>query len=587
MECRLRILRKNIQLPNKDHPGSNSVMIGTSLEDRPIITANLLEGATRVLTSTVSTTLATKKLLLVGAGGIGCELLKNLCLLPLHHITVLDMDTIELSNLNRQFLFTKADIGSFKAEVAVKAIKRLYPEVVVDLRAQVGNVKEMTVKDFLQFDLVLSALDNLEARRHVNLMAVMAGIPVVESGTAGYQGQVGVWVPGMECFDCRHHSPPTTFPVCTIRATPTLMIHCIVWAKEYLIDRLFGDSTGNDGRLDEIEDEGIKEALLMQERAFEELRSIDDDHEFALGLIQKLYIDDIEDTLANVEMWKGKEKLPQVLGNIDFATPSTDSMQEWSPSQWLQSLHDSCIALRHRPQPVLFDKDDDLVMSFVAAAANLRAFCYQCQPPSVSLFKAKEMAGNIIPAVATTNSIAAALAASLAVNVLAGDDEGNLANVYISHGSTSRVLTRERLVPGDPECVVCSASTRIHLQCDLAITLTDLMTILNVHNQEVMILHNGRLLFDSVDMDTIVANRTLFSFGIQYGHLITVQSDDGNMVVAVLPGEQKLTVLHRAVKPAELVGSKREHETDSESDYTGEGPLKAIRLDQDTDLVVL
>jgi ubiquitin-like 1-activating enzyme E1 B len=101
-----------------------------------------------------------------------------------------------------------------------------------------ANIKEpgYDAAWFGAFDLVLNALDNLDARRHVNRLCAAARVPLVESGTAGYLGQVQPIAPGAtECFDCVPKPTPRTFPVCTIRSTPSAPIHCIVWAKSYLM----------------------------------------------------------------------------------------------------------------------------------------------------------------------------------------------------------------------------------------------------------------------------------------------------------------------------------------------------------------
>lgn len=68
------------------------------------------------------------RVLVVGAGGIGCELLKNLVLTGFSHIDLIDLDTIDVSNLNRQFLFQKKHVGRSKAQVAKESVLQFYPK---------------------------------------------------------------------------------------------------------------------------------------------------------------------------------------------------------------------------------------------------------------------------------------------------------------------------------------------------------------------------------------------------------------------------------------------------------------------------
>jgi ubiquitin-like 1-activating enzyme E1 B len=94
------------------------------------------------------------------------------------------------------------------------------------------NRPEYGVDFFKQFNVVMNALDNRAARNHVNRMCLAANIPLIESGTAGYLGQVDVVQKGKtECYECQPKAPQKTFPGCTIRNTPSEPIHCIVWAK--------------------------------------------------------------------------------------------------------------------------------------------------------------------------------------------------------------------------------------------------------------------------------------------------------------------------------------------------------------------
>lgn len=180
------------------------------------------------------------KLLVVGAGGIGCELLKNLVLTGFKDIEVIDLDTIDVSNLNRQFLFRRAHVDRPKSEVAADAVRQFRPGV--KIVAHHGNIKDSQygVEYISQFDAVVNALDNLEARRHVNRLCLAAEKPLLEAGSTGHLGQVTVIKKGeTECFECQSKPTQKVYPYCTIRSTPEKPIHCLVWAKN-LFDLCFG-----------------------------------------------------------------------------------------------------------------------------------------------------------------------------------------------------------------------------------------------------------------------------------------------------------------------------------------------------------
>ena len=106
---------------------------------------------------------------------------------------------------------------------------------------------------FKEFDIVFNGLDNLEARRHVNRMCLSANKPLVESGTTGYKGQVTVHsrAKTCACFECAPKPVPKSFPICTLRDTPSTYVHTIVFATDLLFPRLFGENKASD--LDEEE----------------------------------------------------------------------------------------------------------------------------------------------------------------------------------------------------------------------------------------------------------------------------------------------------------------------------------------------
>ncbi|KAG7251052.1 hypothetical protein CRUP_015067, partial [Coryphaenoides rupestris] len=173
--------------------------------------------------------LSTCRVLVVGAGGIGCELLKNLVLTGFKNIEAIDLDTIDVSNLNRQFLFQKKHVGKSKAQVAKESVLQFCPSANITAYHDSIMNPDYNVEFFRNFVLVMNALDNRAARNHVNRMCLAADIPLIESGTAGYLGQVTVIKKGLtECYECQPKPTQKTFPGCTIRNTPSEPIHCIV-----------------------------------------------------------------------------------------------------------------------------------------------------------------------------------------------------------------------------------------------------------------------------------------------------------------------------------------------------------------------
>ncbi|EGD72325.1 NEDD8-activating enzyme E1 catalytic subunit [Salpingoeca rosetta] len=201
------------------------------------------------------------RILVIGAGGLGCELLKDLALMGFRNIDVIDMDTIDLSNLNRQFLFREADIGSPKAEVAAKFIEKRVPGCKVT--PHFSRIESKDRAFYKQFTVVVCGLDSIVARRWVNSMMHSllrydeAGeldqssmIPLVDGGTEGFQGNARVIFPGMTaCVECMLslYTPQVNFPMCTIANTPRLPEHCIEFARlvlwpKHRDDQIDGDN---------------------------------------------------------------------------------------------------------------------------------------------------------------------------------------------------------------------------------------------------------------------------------------------------------------------------------------------------------
>ncbi|KAH8103415.1 hypothetical protein BXZ70DRAFT_1055295 [Cristinia sonorae] len=551
--------------------------------------------AEAILGPELSARLPQTKVLLVGAGGIGCELLKNIVLAGFGHITLLDLDTIDLSNLNRQFLFRKKDVKQSKALVAAKTASAFNPNV--RITPIHGNIKEpqFDISWFKQYDIVLNALDNLEARRHVNKMCLAAGVPLVESGTAGYLGQVQPIVKDRaECFDCVPKSTPKTFPVCTIRSTPSQPIHCIVWAKSYLLPQLFGEDEDAGGELDEAEKQGEnaqeiatlrKEAVAFKAvraalRAPAEMTSSD----AAKIVFAKVFRSDIENLLSMADMWRSREpptpldfdairngtfvakkshqpngngtavngangaapKAPgsaateQLLNGASSRTTSAASLKDQRTLSLVDNLElfvasVNRLAARIRSgkeEAISFDKDDDDTLDFVTASANLRSTAYGII--TKSRWEVKEMAGNIIPAIATTNAIISGLIVLQAFHLLR-KSYNSLRNVHVQFRPSMPLSAIKISLPND-SCGVCRDNFA-EILCDPArVTLGEVIDGIlgdgegegaGTGKRDVSVYEDKRVLSDPDWDDNL--DRTLESLNVTRGKFLSIVDDDGEL----------------------------------------------------------
>ncbi|BGP14408.1 hypothetical protein JCM10213_004532 [Rhodosporidiobolus nylandii] len=190
------------------------------------------------------------KVLVIGAGGLGCEILANLALMGFADIHVIDMDTIDISNLNRQFLFRPKDVGKSKALCAAEFVMARVPGCKVT--PYHGKIQDKDDTYYMQFNIVICGLDSVDARRWmsatlVNLVdpEVPESLkPLIDGGTEGFKGQARVILPTItSCYECSLDmlTPPTAFPICTIANTPRLPEHCIEWASILEWPRVFKD----------------------------------------------------------------------------------------------------------------------------------------------------------------------------------------------------------------------------------------------------------------------------------------------------------------------------------------------------------
>jgi molybdopterin/thiamine biosynthesis adenylyltransferase len=146
--------------------------------------------------------LSEASVLVVGAGALGNELVKNLSLMGVGRVVVVDLDHVENSNLARCVFFRAEDEGHAKAQVLAKRAAELNPDT--DIVPVVGDVRSTVgLSVFAEVDLVLGGLDNREARMFVNQACWKTGTPWIDGAIEGLMGVVRVFVPpDGACYEC-------------------------------------------------------------------------------------------------------------------------------------------------------------------------------------------------------------------------------------------------------------------------------------------------------------------------------------------------------------------------------------------------
>lgn len=357
-------------------------------------------------------------------------------------------------------------------------------------------------------------------------MCLAADVPLIESGTTGFNGQVQVIKKGTTaCYDCSPKETPKSFPVCTIRSTPSQPIHCIVWGKSYLLNEIFGaseDESAFDHSADGDSASEIEE-LKRESAALRNIRQSVGKPEFPQMLFDKVFNTDILRLRSMEDMWRDRkppepleykslmEKAAAAIAAKDAVLK--DGQKVWSLEENLVVLNDSLERLSKRVMDakssgdaiITFDKDDEDTLDFVAASANIRSSLFGIDRKSK--FDIKQMAGNIIPAIATTNAIVAGLCVLEAFKVLKGEYD-QAKEVFLTPFAPARLLGSDKSREPNPDCPVCGVfQQRICVDLSRA-TLSDLVEdVLKVDlgygEKEISVRSDAGILYDPDETDNL------------------------------------------------------------------------------------
>lgn len=307
------------------------------------------------------------KQFLVGAGAIGCEMLKNWAMMGLASgsgkISVTDMDTIEKSNLNRQFLFRSKDVGQFKSLTAADAVIEMNPDLKGKISARqdrVGTETENIFNDDFWSNLscVTNALDNVQARQYVDRRCVFYQKPLLESGTLGTKGNTQVVIPFMtESYSSSQDPPEKSIPMCTLHNFPNAIEHTVEWARDKFKEH-FTDNMMNIN-LYLSEPNFVNDTVKQGNSAFTVLSNV------ANGLTKEK-----PSSFEQCIVWARllfenyfNNSIQQLLYKFPVDSVTTSGALFWSGP-------------KRAPTPIAFDPDNEMHLDFIISAANLRAFNY-------------------------------------------------------------------------------------------------------------------------------------------------------------------------------------------------------------------
>jgi len=195
---------------------------GMSMEERDLYDRQFrLEGWSQNLVKN-------SRVLIIGVGGLGCEIAKNLAMLGVGHLDLVDLDIIEHSNLNRQILFTNAKLGEPKAIVAAKKLREINPNITI-----IGyhtSLERLDPSLYYNADVIIGGLDSMNARLNLNAQCIRFRKPLVDGGVSGYHGHIYTIFPYKNaCYECNPLPivENDEMAACTVVGIPRKRIHCV------------------------------------------------------------------------------------------------------------------------------------------------------------------------------------------------------------------------------------------------------------------------------------------------------------------------------------------------------------------------
>ena len=312
--------------------------------------------------------LSKSNLFMVGAGALGCEYLKIFALMGIStdknsRITVTDNDSIEVSNLNRQFLFNTELIGKSKSECACSAVKAInknfnceaHKNLVCTETEKIYNENFFEKQNFL-----ISAVDNNKARNYLDSQAILFKKPLLDAGTEGTKANTILVIPNLtgSLSEIRKDKPNNQYTSCTLKSFPSLIEHCVEWGK-ILFEKLFISDIQE--LIDLITDEKSKLEKINDLTNFEKISFLNDVKENLVLLNTNKYENCLK-MAFKLFYYHFVYKIQKLLKNNPIDLKNQDGTFFWTGS-------------KRMPEIINFDLNDKLCKDFIFSFANIIARC--------------------------------------------------------------------------------------------------------------------------------------------------------------------------------------------------------------------
>ncbi|KAL0234811.1 hypothetical protein PCE1_001847 [Barthelona sp. PCE] len=405
-----------------------------------------------------------KKLLMAGAGGVGCEVAKNLALMGCSDLTIIDYDLVDESNLNRQFMFDSDAVGKFKCRGIAKKLNTFFPSIKVSTYTHNLFNTQFTLDFFRQFDIFIGALDNIDARNRLNVIAHACGVPYIDGGTVGYLGQAESFhtAEGTGCFAClNRQKTKTSIPVCTVHKFPHKTEHCIAWANSKYNDKLFSEG--------------------------------------ATALWDKIFVQEIRDVQEISPIFCQEQRPFEEVFDPRVSVTRKDMVQPLNITQLATLFHDAQISLNE-------EETEHSKVHFISAAALIRMESFRIS--SIPFVEMKHMVNAVIPAIPSTNAFISALVCQACIKpqfqaFLSFPSHRNGVSASVSSGPPQKK---------NASCSICQNNAIVIDIWSMTIKRADIIEKLRERGvQNPTLLQNGNILVD-YDIDDLNASLQVNDF---------------------------------------------------------------------------